>query len=321
MHHPCIGIGMVTARQIQIGRLVLDIATADPIGGEKLTSSASDPSYLLAIPLSGALNFHQNCRTGVATAGEYVLLSQMAFYQLSVERCIAMILLRIPAAELRARLAYVDDHVSRRFDANEHMSRLLVDLIRGVADIFTDRPPPNPEALATEIVSFVALVIGAENRGGVTNVRNARYHLKRRIFDFIDKNLSDQDLSPRKIAASSRISLSYLYSLFNDDGTTVVQFVHVKRLQRAYELLVADQRGHRTVSEIAYEVGFKNVSHFSRTFSRQFSMAPRDVRRPARFVGRDAKPGQKETRRNGVGGLFEGQSQEGVLRTPLYDAV
>jgi AraC-like DNA-binding protein len=90
--------------------------------------------------------------------------------------------------------------------------------------------------------------------------------------------LSDQTLSPTKIAANSRISLSYLYSLFNDNETTVGQFVQVKRLQRAYEILVADPKGHRTVSEVAYEVGFKNVSHFSRSFSRHFKIAPRDIR-------------------------------------------
>jgi hypothetical protein len=42
------------------------------------------------------------------------------------------------------------------------MTRLLVDLPRGVADLFADSPPPNGEALATEIFSFVALAIGAE---------------------------------------------------------------------------------------------------------------------------------------------------------------
>ena len=113
-------------------------------------------------------------------------------------------------------------------------------------------------------------------------LRNARYRLRRRISDFIETNLGNQDLSPRKIAASSRISLSYLYSLFNDDNTTVSQFIQVRRLQRAYELLVADPKGHLTVSEIAYEVGFKNVSHFSRTFSRQFGMAPREAHQLAR---------------------------------------
>jgi AraC-like DNA-binding protein len=222
--------------------------------------------------------FSQDGRTGFARPGEYVLLSELAVYQLSSDQNTRVLMMRVPAAELQRRLVSIEDHVSRRFKPNEQMTRLLVGMIRSVAELFVHSPPPNPQALATEIISFVALTIGSEDRGAATDVRNARYLLRRRIVDFIESHLSDQSLSPKKIAASSRISLSYLYSLFNDNETTVSQFIQAKRLQRAYEILVADPRGHRTVSEIAYEVGFKNVSHFSRCFSRHFTFAPRDAR-------------------------------------------
>jgi AraC-like DNA-binding protein len=317
---------LVAARQIQIGRLFISIATVAPRSApsRQLADGLGDSSYLLVVPLIDPLHFSQSSRSGVAKPGEYVLLSRMAYYELSSERDSALIYVRIPAAELRGRLACVDDHVGRRFSANEHMTRLLVDLIRGVAEIFADRPPPNPEALATEIVSFVVLTIGAENRAAVVDVRNGRYHLRRRIFDYIESRLGDQDLSPKAIAASSRISLSYLYSLFSDDGTTVGQFVQLKRLQRAYEWLVADHSGHRTVSEVAYGVGFKNVSHFSRAFSRQFGMSPRDTRSPRRLSDRDAQatsetPGQEELAK--AAGKYKTPSLETVFLPSLREAV
>jgi AraC-like DNA-binding protein len=228
--------------------------------------------------MSNRVAFSQSGRSGTIEAGEYVLLNQTAFHATSDQIDTHVLTVRIPALELRARLASVDDHIGRRFGANEPMTRLLASFLYGVSDVFADRAPPNPEALATEIVSFVALAISSEDRGSTLDVRNGRYRLRRRIFDFIEGNLGDQNLSPKKIAANSRISLSYLYSLFNDDDTTVGQFLQVKRLQRAYELLVADPKGHLTIAEIAYQVGFKNVSHFSRTFSRHFGMAPRDAR-------------------------------------------
>ena len=196
---PVAGDRSVEARQIQIGRLVIDIVAERRLArGRQREKTLTDPSYLLVIPLTGSVNFSQSGRAGIAKAGEYVLLSQMAFYELSSEAGSLLILLRIPAAELRGRVACVDDHVSGRFSANQHITRLLIHLIRGVADIFVDRPPPNPEALATEIVSFVALAMGAEDRGAAADVRNARYHLRRRIFDFIERHLADQNLRPRR---------------------------------------------------------------------------------------------------------------------------
>jgi AraC-like DNA-binding protein len=270
----------LASQQARIGRLDLEFIRPDRSLTRKWerVSNVHDASYVLAFPLAGGAAFSQDGRTGFARPGEYVLLSELAYYELSSDKNARLLTMRIPAAELRGRLVSIEDHVSRRFKPNEQMTRLLVGMIRSVAELFINSPPPNPQALATEIISFVALTIGSEDRGAATNVRNARYHLRRRIVDFIESHLSDQSLSPKRIAASSRISLSYLYSLFNDNETTVSQFVQTKRLQRAYEILVADPKGHRTVSEVAYEVGFKNVSHFSRCFSRHFKVAPRDVR-------------------------------------------
>jgi|SRR5882724_5231390 len=271
---------LTTTRQIQIGRLCIDnLAAEQPFAWNwERVEAVRDAFYILAIPLTGGVTFTQNGRIRVASAGEYILLSQLGSYELSSAANSRLLMVHIPATELRGRLVSIEDHVGGRFGANERMTRLLVDLVKGIAELFADRAPPNPQALATEIVSFVALTIGAEDRGAAIDVRNTRYQLRRRIFEFIEKHLGDQNLSPKKIAESSRISMSYLYSLFNDDEITVGQFVQVKRLQKAYEILVADPKGHRTVAEVAYQVGFKNVSHFSRSFSRHFSIAPRDVR-------------------------------------------
>jgi AraC-like DNA-binding protein len=286
-------------RQAYIGRLDIDLINPDqPFARSwKRVSNVRDASYVLVFPLTGCVAYSQDGRIGIARAGEYVLLSELAFYELSSDRNTRLLLVRIPATELRGRLVSIEDHISRRFEPNQQMTRLLAGMIGNIAELFIDAPPPNPQALATEIISFVALTIGSEDRGAATDVRNARYHLRRRIIDFIETHLSDQTLSPTKIAANSRISLSYLYSLFSDNETTVVQFVQVKRLQRAYEILVADPKGHRTVSEVAYEVGFKNVSHFSRSFSRHFKIAPRDIRQVNNAFGPEAhaKPGRLKT--------------------------
>jgi AraC-like DNA-binding protein len=280
MHDTMIRSTPATTRQIHIGRLRIDAVAADQpfVWTGDRVQAVRDASYILAIPTAGCMTLTQSGQAKIVRAGEYVLLSQFGSTALSAGAGLRLLMVHIPAVELRGRLVSVEDHVGGRFCANERMTCLLVDLVKGIAELFADRAPPNPQALATEIVSFVALTLGAEDRGASIDVRNTRYQLRRRIFDFIEKHLGDQNLSPKKIAESSRISMSYLYSLFNDDETTVGQFVQVKRLQRAYEILVADPKGHRTVAEVAYEVGFKNVSHFSRTFSRHFSIAPRDVR-------------------------------------------
>src|ERR1700682_2363105 len=119
------------SRQISIGRLCIDVVVGDTglVCCSERVESVSNASYLLVTPLAGRVNFSQAGRIGTSGAGEYVLLSELAFYELSSESATDLVMVRIPATELRGRLVSVEDHVRRRFQANEHMTRLLIDLI------------------------------------------------------------------------------------------------------------------------------------------------------------------------------------------------
>jgi len=50
---------------------------------------------------------------------------------------------------------------------------------------------------------------------------------------------------------------------------TVKEFIRSIRLKRAAQLLLQKKM---TVSEIAYEVGFKDLSHFRKCFRQEFGM-------------------------------------------------
>jgi len=212
-----------------------------------------------------------------------------------------------PRTELRGRLVSIEDHVGGRFGANERMTCLLVDLVKGIAELFADRAPPNPQALATEIVSFVALTIGTEDRGAATDVRkhplpaappDLRFHRKasRR-----SEPLAEEDC--RKQPYLDELSLQPVQRRRNHRRTVRAGQAAAKGLRDS----CGDPKGHRTVAEVAYEVGFKNVSHFSRSFSRHFSVAPRDVRQlgQASVVGAGpaAEPGKNAIVRGKVAAL------------------
>ena len=237
-----------------------------------------DDTIALVIPVGHRHYFSHAGRNGVVEPGEYVLLSRAEFCEIAADEGLFHWLVRLPAGELRSRLPAIDEHLGGRFAPNKQMAQLALELVISLAATFAEHAPPNPEALATEVVAMFALVIGSEHRDAEGAARQTRYRLRRRIFDYIEGRLGDVDLNPRRIAADNRISLSYLYSLFSDHQTTVSQFIQNKRLQRAYELLVGDPKGTLTISEIAYRVGFKNTSHFSRSFNLHFGMPPSEAR-------------------------------------------
>ena len=59
-------------------------------------------------------------------------------------------------------------------------------------------------------------------------------------------------------------------------GLSPVELLRKMRLQKAYSLLL---NSDKTISEIAYEVGFGTPSYFSSCFKKQFDKYPTDLRR------------------------------------------
>jgi AraC-like DNA-binding protein len=93
----------------------------------------------------------------------------------------------------------------------------------------------------------------------------------------IRRRLSDPDLTLSDIARECCLSLDYLHRLFRNDGRTMWEYLKSERLQRARELLDLGTLRRMTVTELALECGFSNMSYFSTAFKRAFGLCPREV--------------------------------------------
>ena len=101
----------------------------------------------------------------------------------------------------------------------------------------------------------------------------------------IHRNLTDSSLTAAVLAARHGISVRYLHKLFEDEAMTFSQYILDGRLALARRLLGNSHLAGRTISSIASDAGFGDLSYFNRTFRRRYSVAPSDVR-----SGRDAIP-------------------------------
>ncbi|MER7707839.1 helix-turn-helix domain-containing protein [Kitasatospora sp. NPDC097605] len=97
-----------------------------------------------------------------------------------------------------------------------------------------------------------------------------------RIRGHIEENLADPDLSPESIARSQHISVRYLHKLFQQDGTTVGQFVRGRRLDACRRELERPSRRQAGVAAVAHRWGFVSHSHFSRAFRETYGVSPRE---------------------------------------------
>jgi AraC-like DNA-binding protein len=133
--------------------------------------------------------------------------------------------------------------------------------------------------VVNHVYDLVALALGAtRDAAAIANgrgVRAARLHaIKTEIFN----SLSLHALSLAALAARHGVSPRYVQKLFETDGTTFSRFVLDQRLARAHCMLSNPLVAERTISAIAYDAGFGDLSHFNRAFRRRYGQTPSDVR-------------------------------------------
>ncbi|HEX7584685.1 MAG TPA: helix-turn-helix transcriptional regulator, partial [Prolixibacteraceae bacterium] len=95
-----------------------------------------------------------------------------------------------------------------------------------------------------------------------------------KAIEVVEKNISDQDLDIERFASEIGVSRMQLYRKLDAlTEMTVKEFVRNIRLKRAAQMLVQKKLN---VSEVAYAVGFKDLSHFRKCFKQEFGMSASD---------------------------------------------
>ncbi|MEI6142522.1 MAG: helix-turn-helix transcriptional regulator, partial [Mariniphaga sp.] len=107
-------------------------------------------------------------------------------------------------------------------------------------------------------------------------IESADEVLLKKCISTIEKNLQNEDFSVETLAEILNMSNSSLYrklkSLTNLSSAEFIRFIRIKR---SAQLL---QDKSKTVSEIAYEVGFNDMKHFRQVFHKQFNCSPTEFR-------------------------------------------
>ncbi len=88
----------------------------------------------------------------------------------------------------------------------------------------------------------------------------------------LEENLANENFRTEEFAVLMGMSRTQLYrkiSAITDQSAS--EFIRTYRMRKAVELL---KNGDHNISEVAFQVGFKSLSHFTRTFSGIFNESP-----------------------------------------------
>ena len=97
----------------------------------------------------------------------------------------------------------------------------------------------------------------------------------KRVHRYVDAHLCDDQLSPESVLSALQLPRSTLYRLFQHEGG-LGAYIRDLRLRHAADDLI--RYPHALVLEIAFGLGFKSASVFTRAFRRAYGMAPQEYR-------------------------------------------
>ncbi len=97
-----------------------------------------------------------------------------------------------------------------------------------------------------------------------------------RYKEVVESRLSDSELTIEDLAADMNLSRVQLYRRVKSvTGSTPIELLRTARLSRAYQLLLTTDK---SISEVAYQVGFTSPSYFTKCFKEEYGMLPGDVK-------------------------------------------
>ena len=98
-----------------------------------------------------------------------------------------------------------------------------------------------------------------------------------RFKDVVEARLTNSDISVEDLAADMNLSRVQLYRKVKAvTSSSPVELLRTARLNRAYQLLLTTDK---SVSEVAYAVGFTAPSYFTKCFKEEYGMVPGDIRK------------------------------------------
>jgi len=160
--------------------------------------------------------------------------------------------------------------------------RLLLDYVQSIQDAGDVLTPEAWHLATTHIFDLVALAMGAtRDAAEIARGRGVRVARLRAIKADILAHGGHGELSAEDIASRHRLSTRYIRKLFESEGTSLSDFMLCQRLLRAHRMLGDRRHAGRSITAIAFEAGFNDLSYFNRAFRRRYDATPSDVRAAA----------------------------------------
>ena len=268
-------VGRITGLPLGAGYLWSILSPPVVVNYVPNARSQAEPMFSVMLQLAGTMKAAQCGRVCGLTPGEFCVIDGLASFDLEVtDPQSHVVFLQMPRHAVLSRRSGLEERTARLFDSHEPGAQLLRNVLMSLIDA---APYLEDEQRAAALASVVQLIAAPKLPGGeVLPGRNGERIAA--TLAFIDSQLADPTLTAQRVAAAQRLSRRRLDQIMAGVGTSLTAQIWSRRLAQAANDLADPRFAAKTVTQIAFGVGFEDAAHFTRAFKRRFHCTPREWR-------------------------------------------
>jgi AraC-like DNA-binding protein len=268
--------------------LLHSLAIATPKGSSARFARTRDlladgcDDLVLISTTRGKIRVTQGSTTIDLTAGQMCLTEMNVVGAVDLNQTGEFSTTRFPRRLLLQVAPSAETRLARTLGHDRALSVMIERYAALCSEVASELDPSGQKTAAQHLTDLVGQFIGTSaghnDLPGYGGISTARLNLMKAE---IVRNLDRNDLTIEVVARANGLSGRQAQRLFASAGTTFTEFVLEQRLLLSRRFLLRESDRHRKVSDIAFTVGFNDLSYFHRAFKKRFGVTPSDVQMEA----------------------------------------
>jgi AraC-like DNA-binding protein len=246
-------------------------------------AAKSGDNLIFAVVTNGVGVISQRSREATIGVGEALLMSATEPSVSTLHSAGRFLTLSVPRDAISPMIVETGSMLVRPISKHNEALRLLTNYLGIFKQSGGPSRPELQRVIVTHIHDLIASALGAtQDAAIIAEERGIRSARLRAIMFGVVENLGRRDLSITNVALRHRVTPRYIQKLFSGEGTTFTAYVLERRLSEAHRMLSDLRLANCSISDVAYKVGFGDLSYFTRAFRRKYGASPSDIRAMAR---------------------------------------
>ncbi len=219
---------------------------------ETLIRQSTENIFFIGFLLAGDATLTQGDHRAELHLGDIAILDSARTYEIDVPRSFDALWVKVPRHRLEGRLHSHSEIMAQRIDGSIGIGHVASNLLgAALAEAHTIKAK-EANRISNHLLDLLGLSLASSTKSAPT-VSSTPYRAStlRRMQEFIEERLDDEDMSPELVAATHNVSVRYIGKLFEREGISVASWIRMRRLERCRMDLEDPESAGRSISDIA----------------------------------------------------------------------